>query len=145
MYELSKKKNLTIKVIASLFVLFLITTALKIFLKRPEPNVGLELLTAASEINKHTPIYIDSTNRLDNVEVIQNSKLQYNYSITNHVKEELDTIKILEIAKEEMLDILKKNPKTSYFKENNVDIIVNYSDKNGTYLCKLIITKNDYP
>jgi len=145
MYELTKKKSLPVKIISVILILFLITTVLKLLLRQPENNIKLELLQAASEINKHAPIYIDSTVRLDNVEVVEGKNLQYNYSTTTLEKKDLDTVKILSAAKEEMLDILKKNPKTSYFKENNVGIIINYSDKNGAYVCKLIITKKDYP
>jgi hypothetical protein len=145
MYELTKKKSLPAKIVSAILILFLITTALKFFLRQPENDISVELLKAASEINKHAPIYIDSTVRLDNVQVVQGKILQYNYSITTLEKKDIDTAKVLLAAKEEMLDILRKNPKTSYFKENNVDVIVNYSDKNGAYVCKLIISGKDYP
>ena len=145
MYELTKKKSLTIKIITAILILFVITQALKLLLRQPENNISIDLLKAASDINKHAPIYIDSTVRLDNVEVVQERNLQYNYSVTNLEKNELDTVKLLSMAKEEMLDILKKNPKTSYFRDNDVNIIVNYSDKNGDNICRLVITKKDYP
>jgi hypothetical protein len=122
-----------------------LTSVLKYFLRQPQTSISTELLKAASAVNRNAPIYIDSTVRLDNVIVVDGKSLQYNYSITNTEKNNLDTIKIVERAKGEMLDILKKNPKTSYFRDNNVDIIVNYSDKNGEYVCKFVITKKDYP
>ena len=144
MYELTKKKNLATKIILGLLALFIINTALKFIFKQPEATINDDLMKIASEINKHTPITVDSMTRLDNVTALTGNKLQYTYTITKASKENIDTTIVLASTKENMINMIKSNPKTKYFRENKIDIIVNYLDKNGFYVCMLAISHNDY-
>ena len=135
----------TVKKIFSYALLFVIfTTALKFFFSRPKMGIDGELIKMVKEINKKTPIMVDSTTRLDNVEALPGKRFQYNYSITNAEKSNLDTNIILSTTKKNMIEILKSNPKNAYLRDNNIDIFVKYLDKNGAYVCKLELTSNEY-
>ena len=67
MYELVKKKSIGMRILIGIIILFAITQTLKFFLKEPTLNINDELVKTANEINKHTPIVMDSLTTFDNV------------------------------------------------------------------------------
>lgn len=144
MYEIVNKKSPAVKVISSIIILFIVITALKFFFKEPEVSINDELVKVANEINKHTPITVDSMSRLDNVLALPGNKFQYTYTITKANKDNIDTTMLLANTKQNMINIIKTNPNATYFHDHKVDIFVNYLDKNGVYVCKLLISHNDY-
>lgn len=144
MYEIVKKKSLTIKIITGIAILFVVTSLLKIFLKEPALTLDKELIAISNEINKRAPIIVDSITRLDNVQALNGNKLQYNYTITDTDKDEIDTVILKANTKQNMTNMLKTNPKAKYFRENKIDILVNYVDQNGTYVCNLSVPSTDY-
>lgn len=89
MYEIVKKKNVTIRIITGIIILFVLTSVLKLFLKEPDLGINGELVLMSNEINKHTPITVDSMTRLDNVSAMTGNSLQYNYTITNAARVKL--------------------------------------------------------
>jgi hypothetical protein len=143
MYELVKRKNLGMRILIGIIILFAITQTLKFFLKEPTLKINDELVKTANEINKHAPIVIDSLITFDNVNALKGNILQYNYTL-NIEKSAVDTTEFIKIAKEEMLSQLKKNPKTDYFKQNNIEIQAHYSDKSGLKICSIIVLANEY-
>ena len=143
MYELVKKKNLGYRILIGIVILFAITQTLKFFFREPKLNINDELVKTANEINKHAPIVIDSLLTFDNVNALKGNVFQYNYTI-NVEKSAIDTTELIKIAKESLLEQLKNNPKTSYFKQNNIEIQANYADKNGTKICKIVVLPNEY-
>jgi hypothetical protein len=121
MYELVKKKNIAVRILIGIAILFAITQTLKFFLKEPALNINDELVKTANEINKHAPIVIDSLTTFDNVNALKGNVFQYNYTI-NVDKSIIDTSELKKLAKESLIDQLKKNPKATYFRENNIEI-----------------------
>ena len=144
MYEIVKKQNIVVKIISALIVLYLINIAIKFIFKQPEINLNDELMKVSSEINKHTPFTVDSMTRLDNVIPLSGNKLQFTYTLTTLERENIDTTILLANAKGNMKEIIKSNPKFAYFRDNKIDIFVNYLDKDGKYVCKALISYNDY-
>ena len=143
MYELVKKKSIGMRILIGIIILFAITQTLKFFLKEPTLNINDELVKTANEINKHVPIIIDSLTTFDNVNALKGNTLQYNYTLKTE-KSAVDTTELIKIAKEGLLEQLKKNPKASYFKQNNIEIQANYTDKNGIQICKVVVLPNEY-
>ena len=143
MYELVKKKSIGMRILIGIIILFAITQTLKFFLKEPTLNINDELVKTANEINKHTPIVMDSLTTFDNVNALKGNTLEYNYTIKTE-KSNLDTAAVMKIAKEGLLELLKNNPKTIYFKQNNIEIQANYTDKNGVHICTAIVLPNEY-
>jgi hypothetical protein len=68
MYEIVKKRNLTMKIIIGIVILFVMTSILKVFLKELDLSVDKELVLISNEVNKRAPITVDSMTRLDNVQ-----------------------------------------------------------------------------
>ncbi len=131
------------RILIGIVILFAITQTLKFFLKEPTVNINDELVKTANEINKHAPIVIDSLTTFDNVNALKGNVFQYNYTL-NADKSAVDTTELIKIAKESLLEQLKKNPKASYFRDNKIEIQANYSDKNGTQICKIAVLPNEY-
>lgn len=143
-YELVKKKNIGTRIIIGIIALFLITTVLKMIFRQQEHTLNDELVKSANEINKHAPIILDSLTRLDNVMALPGYILQYNYTITNANREDIDTNILKQQTKEGLLDKIKNDPKAEFFRENNVELQARYVDKNGIYLCSVSVTPYDY-
>ena len=143
MYELVKKKNIGVRILIGIVILFAITQTLKFFLKEPTININDELVKTANEINKHAPIVIDSLTTFDNVNALKGNIFQYNYTL-NVDRSAVDTSELKKTAKESLVDQLKKNPKAIYFKENKIQIQANYADKNGVQICKIVVLPNEY-
>jgi len=143
MYELVKKKSMGMRILIGIIILFAITQTMKFFLQEPKININDELVKAANEINKHAPIVIDSLTTFDNVNALKGNVFQYNYTIKAE-KLNLDTAEVIKIAIEGLLELLKKNPKAIYFKQNNVEIQASYFDKNGTHICTAVVLPKEY-
>lgn len=143
MYELVKKKNIGMRILIGIAILFAITQTLKFFLQDPKLSINDELVKMANEINKHAPIVLDSLTTFDNVNALKGNIFQYNYTIKVE-KSAIDTIELMKTAKESLLEQLKNNPKASYFKQNNIEIQANYADKNGIQICKIVVLPNEY-
>jgi hypothetical protein len=136
MYKLVKEKNIGFRILMGIVILFAITQTLKFFLREPKLNIN-------DEINKHTPIVLDSLNTLENVNALQGNLLKYNYTI-NADKSSIDTTELKRLSKENFMDILKKNPKADYFKQNNIQLQANYTDKNRVPICNVVVLSKDF-
>jgi len=143
MYELVKKKNLGYRILIGIVILFATTQTLKFFLQEPKLNINDELVKTANEINKHAPIVLDSLTTFDNVNALKGNILQYNYTL-NTEKSMVDTTELIKFAKEYLRKQLKNNPKAAYFRENEIGIQANYSDKNGIQICRVVVSPNVY-
>ena len=143
MYEIVKKKSLPLKIIIGVASLFLLTYLLKVFLKEPKLTIDKELVLISNEVNKLAPVIIDSTTRLDNVTALIGNKLQYNYTLTSFDKEEIDTTVLKENTILNMKELMNSNPKAKYFKDNKIEILVNYVDQNGGLICNFPIPNSD--
>ena len=143
MYELIKKKNIGMRILIGIAILFAITQTLKFFFQEHKLSINDELVKAANEINKHAPIVLDSLTTFENVNALKGNILQYNYTIKVE-KSAIDTVELKKIAKEDFIKLLKKNPKASYFKQNNIEVQANYIDKNGTEICNIMVLPEEY-
>lgn len=143
MYEIVKKKSITLKIILGIIFLFVLTSLLKVFLKEPKLTIDKELVLISNEVNKLAPVIIDSTTRLDNVSALMGNKLQYNYTLTNFDKEEIDTVVLKENTIQNMKELMNANPKAKYFKDNKIEILVNYVDQKGDLICNFSIPNYD--
>ena len=142
MYKLVKEKNLGYRILMGIVILFATTQTLKFFLREPKLNLNDELIKTANEINKHAPIVLDSLTTLENVNALQGNTLQYNYTV-NAEKSSIDTNELKRISKDNFIETLKKNPKANYFKENNIQLQANYTDKKGVPICSVILLPKD--
>ena len=144
MYELTKQKSTGFRVVFGIIIVIFITAVLKMAFQEPATSLNDDLIKAANEINSHAPIVIDSTTRLDRVNALPGNVFQYNYTLLTVDRTQVDTNLIKTSAKESMIKQLKQNPKSALFKDNNIEIQLKYSDKNGADVALLSIYPNEY-
>jgi len=97
-----------------------------------------------NEINKSCPRMVDSETRFDNVVLLPNNIVQYNYTTINYKKEDINIEDYKNYATPIYLNQLKTHPLLEVFKENNTVLAYNYKDKNGVYICTITITPEMY-
>jgi hypothetical protein len=98
----------------------------------------------ASEINKTCPFMVDENTRLDNTMSTSKSDFQYNYTLINHNKEEVNVTELESFLKQQLINNIKTSPDMKFFRDNNITMGYNYKDKNGSYFLKLLIRPEDY-
>jgi len=142
MYEIVKK-SIGMRILIGIIILFAITQTLKFFLKEPTVNINDELVKTANEINKHAPIVIDSLTTFDNVNALKGNVLQYNYTIKAD-KLNIDTIEVMKIAKEGLLELLKKILRQFISNKTILKFKQIIQTKNGVHICTAIVLPTGY-
>ena len=150
-----KRKYVSLLVIISLIVITLSVLGYFTYQKLVENKVfetienvintaknPLQLI--ANEMNKSCPMMVDEETRLDKVTLPSKTVFQYNYTLINYEKTEIDTVKIKNSLEQNIIRLTKTNPQMQYQRENNVTMNYIYNDKNGDYLMSIIITPELY-
>lgn len=108
------------------------------------PSFDKVMMNAASEINKTCPIMVDRETRLDNVIALPENTLQYNYTLINLTKDQVNIDELKEYIKPAIINNIKTNPDMKAYRENKTTMAYYYKDKNGISLFKLTVTAEDY-
>ncbi len=108
------------------------------------PSIDQVLMKTASEINKSCPIMVDQFTRLDNAVALSNDTFQYNYSIVNDEKAEINLDTAKKYIEPELLNRVKTDPDLKYFRDNKITMVYKYRDKNGVFVVKYTITPEMY-
>ena len=150
-----KRKYVSLLVIISLIVITLSVLGYFTYQKLVENKVfatienvintaknPLQLI--ANEMNKSCPMMVDEETRLDKVTLQSKTVFQYNYTLINYEKTEIDTVKIKSNLEQNIIQLIKTNPQMEYQRQNKVTMNYIYNDKNGDYLMSIIITPELY-
>lgn len=150
-----KRKYVSLLVIISLIVITLSVLGYFTYQKLVENKVfatienvintaknPLQLI--ANEMNKSCPMMVDEETRLDKVTLPSKTVFQYNYTLINYEKTEIDTVKIKSNLEQNIIQLIKTNPQIEYQRQNKVTMNYIYNDKNGDYLMSIIITPELY-
>jgi len=108
------------------------------------PSIDKVLMNTASEINKNCPAMVDEYTRLDNAIALPNGTFEYNYTIINHVKTEINLDTAKKYIEPVLLNRVKTDPDLKFFRDRDVSLIYNYRDKNGVFVVKYSITPDRY-
>ena len=108
------------------------------------PTFDERMIEMASEMNKSCPIMVDKETRLDNVTPHSGKVIQYNYTLVNVKKEEVDINEIDRFLKTNMTNNVKTNPNMKAMRENKVTMSFSYKDKNGNFLTEVEVTPEIY-
>ena len=115
----------------------------KQYLSKP-PSLYKELMEIASEVNKTLPIMIDRETQLDNTISKSPNVFQYNHSLINFEKENLDVLELKNELEPKILNTVRTNPNLQYFRDKDVVINYYYKDKNGMFLLEITVTPEQY-
>lgn len=144
MYELTKHKSTGFRIVFGIIIFAFITAILKIAFREPTYSLNEDMIKIANEINSHAPIIIDSTTRLDRVNVLPGQVFQYDCTLLKLDRTQIDTTLLKTEGKESMILQMKQDPKIGIFKDNNIEIQVKYLDKNGVNIASVSIYPNEY-
>ena len=87
---------------------------------------------------------VDSETRLDNAIALPENTFQYNYTLVNMNKENMNVSEAEDFLQPNILNSIKTNPDLKVFRDNNVIMVYNYKDSNGNHLFKLIFEPSQY-
>jgi hypothetical protein len=102
------------------------------------------LMQTASEMNKNCPFMIDQETQLDNTHALPNNVFQYNYTLINLEKQNVDIDQIKSYLEPKILNNVKSDPNMKVFREKEVTINYNYKDKHGDFILLISATPEKY-
>lgn len=79
-----------------------------------KPSFDKQLMEAASELNKTCPMMVDSETQLDNAIALPNNVFQYNYTMINLSKEEVDTTEAHKLLDQGIINNVKTSPDLNF-------------------------------
>jgi hypothetical protein len=102
------------------------------------------MMEAASELNKSCPIMVDQETRLDNALALPDNIFQYNYTLINLDKSEVNIDTVKKYIEPGIINNVKTNPDLKAYRDNKVTMAYNYRDKNGVFVLKINVTPDLY-
>ena len=110
----------------------------------PKSDVDFLLQNMAQEINKKCPMVINKDTRLNNVAILSNKTIRYNYTLVNLNVDEIDA----DLLKKESTTLLNNDVKTNNglkkLRSYNVTFAYYYADKNGKFIFEHKVTPSIY-
>jgi hypothetical protein len=108
------------------------------------PSFDKAMMEAASELNKTCPIMVDQDTRLDNALALPENIFQYNYTLVNLDKSEVNVDTVKKYVEPGLINNVKTNPDLKVYRDNKVTMAYNYRDKNGVFVLKINVTPDLY-
>ncbi len=109
-----------------------------------EIDVDFALQNMAQEINKKCPMVINKDTRLNNVAILSNKTVRYNYTLVNLNVDKIDA----DLLKKESATILNNDVKTNtglkILRSYNVTFSYYYADKYGKFIFEHKVTPSIY-
>ena len=103
-----------------------------------------QMMKAASEINKTCPVMVDRDTRLDNAVALPGNILQYNYTLINLDKSEVNVDTVNKYVAPGIINNVRTNPELKVYRDNKVTMDYAYRDKNGVFVLKISVTPDMY-
>ncbi len=109
-----------------------------------QPPLDKIMVQTASELNKTYPIMVDQYTRLDNAVALPDNKFQYNYTLVDLTKSEVNLDTIKKYVDPEIINNVRTDPGMKFFRDHKITLIYSYKDKNGEFVYKLLVTPQMY-
>lgn len=138
----NKKARITQIIIAIVAFTVAYFGAQKLFFK--EDHLTKEMETFAAGINEKCPVKVDKYAVLDSVTVLDKNIFQYNYTLVDVVKAEVNLDTANKYIKPGLIDQAKTKPYLKPFRDQKVIFNHHYFDKNGEFITDIRITPEIY-
>ena len=102
------------------------------------------MMQSVKELNKTCPLQVDAETRMDSVMILPNHIYQYNYSLVNIEKANIDVNKLKTVLEPNILNFVKTNPQMKIIRDNKTIINYFYRDKAGNYLLTISVRPEQY-
>lgn len=138
-----KSNNKTVGSLVGVLVFFIVAMIVQqLFLETSVYDKAI--MQAASELNKTCPVMIDSETRLDNAIALPNKIFQYNYTLVNLDRLDIDTIEVKKNLEPSVTNHIRTNPDMKYYRDNKITMRYYYKDKDGNYAFSISVTPEQY-
>ncbi len=87
---------------------------------------------------------VDKETRLDNAIALPNNIFQYNYTLINIDKSQIDEATVKNAMTPGLINNVKTNPELRLYREHKTTLAYNYRDKNGSFILKISVTPDLY-
>ncbi len=114
------------------------------FLFFSKPSFDKVMVEAASEINKSCPFMVDNVTRLDNTMALPDKIFQYNYTLIELTKAEIQMDELKKFVEPNILNNVKTNPQMKFLRDNKATVVYYYKDKNGVFVYEYKVTPEMY-
>ena len=141
MSEQKSKKTLLIGAIAGLAGFTVAYFGVQLLFKK---DLETELLDAAQQLNKNTPLLVDEATRLDSASAVGRTGFIYYYTRLDQLKSEIDQLTVDEFVRPNIIDYVKNSPEMKGFRDNNITIDYRYYDKKGDFITEISVTPELY-
>lgn len=138
-----ERKKKLIPIIVSMIAFSLTYYAVQKLFFKP-PSFDQAMIETANEINKSCPIVVDQYTRLDNVVAMPANSFQYNYTLFNLAKEEVNLDTVKKYVNPTILNNARTSPQMKFFRDRKTTLIYYYKDKVGKFVYKLSVTPDMY-
>lgn len=108
------------------------------------PTLDKQMMEIASQINKTCPIMVDSETRLDNSISLPENVFQYNYTLINLEKTNVNTEDMRNFLEPVLINSVKTTPQMEIQRDHKMTINYHYKDKNGAFLLLISVTPDKY-
>ncbi len=108
------------------------------------PSFDKIMMNAASELNESCPIMVDQYTRLDNAVALPENIFQYNYTLVDMTKAEVNPDTVRKYFEPGIINNVKSNPDLKIYRDNKTTMVYNYRDKNGEFVVKFSVTPELY-
>lgn len=128
----TENKGLPIKVIIGFAVGFIVFYFASKFLF--SPSFEKEFSKNIFKMNENCPMAVDEFVTLDSITQIDTKTVQYNHTLVQFTKAEVDLDTVNKYIFSAVLENIKTNPDLKLFRENQVSFNYYYNDKEGIFI-----------
>ncbi len=107
-------------------------------------SIDTVIQKSAKEINRTCPIKIDEFTQLDSVTMPAKKTIQYNYTLIDMGKDEINPDTVEKYIKAQLIETVKTQKKLTIYRKNKVTFIYQYYDKNKNPVYRLPIPPEVY-
>ena len=87
---------------------------------------------------------VDKDTRLDNAVALPGNVFQYNYTLINLNKDEVNPDTVKKYIEPAIINGVRTNPDLKIYRDNKTTMTYSYRDKNGVFILKIPVTPEMY-
>lgn len=110
---------------------------------RTESNIQRDLKKIATQLNRTSPQKVDDETRLDGAEALPKRTLLYKYTLISVTQEEVALSLLEKHVRPEIVKAYRTVPEMQYLRDNAVNLIYRYVDKDGKLIGDLTVGPKD--
>jgi hypothetical protein len=133
----------TIRIIAAATTFILICLGVQQFFFQP-PSFDEVMRQGAAELNKNCPLLVSQQMKLDKVVASPDNVFSYNYTLLNFEKSEIHADTLKKYIEPCIINEVATNPDMKNLRESKASLTYSYTDKNGVFVLKLLVTPDKY-